>query len=232
MQYTDLFVDFDDTIYDTHGNAVLALEELYRDFHLDRHFACIDDFTVPYWRENINLWRQYSQGQIDRDYLMVERFRRPLAEGEGLDPDREFCLRVSDHFLDLCSVKPGILPGARELLDYLQGRGYRMHLCSNGFHEVQYKKLNASDTMRYFTTVVLSEDAGANKPSKAFFDYALRVSEADPARTLMIGDNPDTDITGAHTAGLDTLYYNRWDTPAHPTATMQVSSLTEIIGLL
>lgn len=233
MKYKDIFIDFDDTIYDTRGNAELALHELYEHFNMERHFERYEDFSTPYWNANVELWTQYSRGEIDRDYLMVERFRRPLACGCGFDTSRENCLRVSDVFLDLCSCKPGINDGARELLDYLQSR-YRLHLCSNGFHEVQFKKLQASDTERYFTTVVLSEDAGVNKPNPAFFEYALRVSGAERNTTVMIGDNFNTDILGARSAGIDQIYFNRWDWSQReqPDACPEVDSLTDIIGLL
>lgn len=230
-QYTDLFIDFDDTLYDTRGNAEIALSELYRDFELGRYFERLEDFTVPYWKANVELWGQYSRGEVSRDYLIVERFRRPLSEGHGLEPTREYCLEVSDHFLELCACKPGLVEGARELLDYLQPR-YRLHLCSNGFHEVQYRKLKASDTLRYFRTVVLSEDAGHNKPSKEYFDYALRVTHAQPATTLMIGDNYATDIQGAANAGLDTLLFDRWQDPAAAQHEPKVKQLHEIMQLL
>lgn len=230
-QYTDIFIDFDDTIYDTHGNAEIALSELFDKMGFDRYFSSLEDFTRPYWTANIDLWRQYAKGEITRDYLIVERFRRPLSVGMPASPSREYCLEVSDMFLDLCSNKPGILDGARELLDYLHSR-YRLHLCSNGFHEVQYKKLKASDTYRYFTTICLSEDAGANKPSTQFFDYALSQSGAAKENTIMIGDNFNTDILGARASGIDQLYYNRWGEPyeeSNETCVM-VNTLREIIS--
>ena len=233
MKYTDLFIDFDDTLYDTHGNAVIALGELFEALQLGTFFPDPDLFYDEYWKTNIDLWTRYSKGEITRDYLIVERFRRPLSFGKGLEPTEEYCLKASDLFLDFCSNKPGLVEGARELVDYLKTKGYRMHICSNGFHEVQYKKLRACGLHDSFDTIILSEDAGANKPSKQYFDYALQISGASKEQTLMIGDNFNTDILGAKQAGLDTAYFNRFpDYPAPEPVTFEVTALRELMKIL
>ena len=234
-KYTDLFIDFDDTLYDTYGNAVIALRETFEAFRLDRYFPDPKVFYDAYWAANIDLWGRYSRGEIDRPFLIVERFRRPLSAGDGLVVTEQFCLEMSDYFLDRCAEKPGVVDGARELMDYLRSKGYRMHICSNGFHEVQYKKLAACGLRNYFDSIILSEDAWANKPSNAFFDYALRRSEASLATTLMIGDNLQTDILGAMNAGLDVMLFNRWgvdvkDSPKAPT--FVVDNLRDIKEIL
>jgi putative hydrolase of the HAD superfamily len=110
-----------------------------------------------------------------------------------------------------------------------------MHMTSNGFHEVQYKKLAACGLRDYFDTVILSEDAGVNKPSPLYFDYAFKVSGANKETTLMIGDNLQTDILGALNAGIDAMLFNRWnvdvkDSPQTPT--FVVSHLKDIMNIL
>lgn len=252
--FTDLFIDFDDTLYDTHGNAVIALKEVYEHFHLADYMANEEEFYRDYWDTNVKLWDQYAHGLIERDYLIVERFRHPLAIGRGLEEKtaaydvsvgdfpvatRTFCLEVSDFFLSRCAVKPGVVPGAHELMAYLRERGYRLHMTSNGFHEVQYSKLRASKLFDFFDTIILSEDAGVNKPHPDFFRYAFEQSGADPASTLMIGDNIVTDILGAKLAGLPTLYFNHTGLPrpsiveGHPDpVNYEVRNLKEIMEIL
>ena len=235
MKYKDLFIDFDDTLYDTYGNAVIALRETFEAFHLERYFAEPKDFYDAYWTANIDLWTRYSKGEIDRPFLVVERFRRPLSVGKGLEVTEAFCLEMSDKFLDFCSTKSGVIEGAHELMDYLRSRGYRMHMTSNGFHEVQYKKLAACGLRDYFNTIILSEDAGVNKPLPQYFDYALNKSGAERQTTLMIGDNLNTDVLGALNAGIDAMLVNRWNikkTDIPNTVTFVVDGLRDVMKIL
>lgn len=235
-KYSDIFIDFDDTLYDTRNNAIIALKELYDAMHFDEQGIEEEKFYDIYWQTNMYLWGKYSKGEITRDELIVERFRKPLHEAscKGINPTVEYCLEVSDKFLDLCSVKSGLIDGARELVDYLRSQGYRLHLCSNGFHEVQYKKLASCGLKECFDTIVLSEDAGANKPSPAFFDYALKVTGASRNTTLMIGDNYNSDIEGALDSNIDAMLYQRWDPTFEPPRPVNyiVNTLKEITDIL
>lgn len=234
MGYRDIFFDFDDTLYDTRGNADIALTEVFRDYGLDRFFSNPQFFYDSYWKINSELWLQYNKNEISKDYLVIERFKRPLLLGNGIDVTEELCLKISDSFLSYCSDKPGVLPGCYELLDYLKAEGYRLHICSNGFNEVQYKKLRASNLTDYFSTVVLSEDASANKPSSRFFDYAFDVTKACKDSTLMVGDNYFADVCGALDYGIDACLYRRWDKTFVPDrdVTFVVNSLKELIDVL
>lgn len=234
MKYKDLLIDFDDTLYDTRGNAIISLAELFEEFHLGDYFDDPNVFYDEYWKTNVELWAQYAKGEIERQYLIVERFRRPLSLGRGLNPTVEYCLQISDRFLELCSVKPGTVEGAHELLRYLKSKGYRLHIASNGFHEIQYRKIEAAGMHDYFDLIILSEDAGANKPSKQFFDYALDITGADRATTLIIGDNYNTDILGAQNAGIDTMLFKRWDkdfVPPQP-VNYAINALSEAMEVL
>ena len=49
---------------------------------------------------------------------------------------------------------------------------------------------------------------------------------------MMIGDNLQTDIIGAHDVGLDTILFNRWDIPPSDIPTHTVAALREIMQIL
>ena len=232
--YKDIFIDFDDTLYDTRGNASIALREVFALFRLAPYFPDPKVFFDSYWQANTELWVQYSRGEIARDYLIVQRFMRPLSMASGLAVSEALCLDINDKFLELCSSKPGVIEGAHELMDYLRGRGYRLHICSNGFREVQYKKLNACGLHPYFDTIILSDEVGAVKPLKAFYAAALQVAGAEAETTIMIGDNYQNDILGAMNAGIDAMLFNRWEKGFVPPqrVTYVVEELKDIIYIL
>lgn len=232
MRYSDIFIDLDDTVYDTRNNAIEALHDTFEEFGLGRWFPDPEVFHEAYWQANMELWRLYSKNEIERQYLIIERFRRPLAL--AFEASEEYCQRMSDRFLELCVSKPGVIAGAHEMLAYLKACGCRLHIASNGFREIQYRKMEAAGLAQYFDSVILSEDAGANKPSEVFFDYALKQTGASRETSLMIGDNYDNDVVGALDYGMDAMLFNRWDTSFVPPrkVTYLVNALSEVQSLI
>ena len=147
MKYKSLFIDLDDTLWDTYHNNKECLEEVYVAHHFDRHYASFEAFFDIYWPHNNLLWEQYRNNEIDRQTLIIERFRymlRPL----GIE-DTKSVLEINNDFLQRTTRKTRLVPGAIELLEYLRP-SYRMYILSNGFREVQFKKLSNSGLAPYF----------------------------------------------------------------------------------
>lgn len=167
---------------------------------------------------------------IKKEELIVERFLAPVREF-GID-DPEYAKNLSDDFLERTTRKTRLVDGTIELLEYLKPR-YKMHILSNGFREVQYKKIENSGLRKYFDKIILSEDANINKPHEGMFTYALKNTNSKRNKTIMIGDSWEADIVGAKNSRIDQIWFN----PAHlnpdgfePTYT--VDSLLKIIEIL
>lgn len=230
MHYKNLFIDLDDTLWDTYHNNKECLEELYNLHNFGRYYASFEAFFDLYWPNNNNLWAQYRNHEINRQTLIFERFNYMLAP-MGIT-DRTKILSINNDFLQLTTTKTGLIEGAIELLDYLHKR-YRLFILSNGFREVQFKKLENSGLAGYFERLILSEDAGIQKPHKGIFDYALVNTNSKKNESLMIGDSWDADIAGAYNSKIDQIWFNPQKEPAldfEPTFT--VCSLREIKAIL
>ena len=139
---------------------------------------------------------------------------------------------MNHDFLMRTTTKSRIVPGAKELLEYLHPR-YRLFILSNGFREVQYKKLCSAGLERYFERLILSEDAQIQKPHKGIFDFALQQTHSLRAESLMIGDCWEADIVGAYQSGIDQIWLNPKGLPTEGfTPTYTVRSLAEIKEIL
>lgn len=229
--YKFIFLDLDDTIWDFHTNAQKALYTIFHTENLNVHYESFEQFYQVYSKKNLELWSQYGQGVITKDILAVQRFLYPL-QVIGIH-DEEKAGRMNTSFLDTLGDQTELMPYAKEFMDFCVALGLPMTIVSNGFCEVQYKKLRNSRIEDYFAHVVLSEEAGALKPDPAIFEYALNLNNARHDEVLMIGDSFDADIMGASRANIDALFLNTTRKQVHlPNGTLEIISLKEALDYL
>ena len=229
--YKTVFIDLDDTLWDFHANAKSSLQEIYEIKKLGQYFDSFEQYFSIYAKRNIELWEEYGKGTISKEELSLERFLHPLIQ-VGID-NSILAKEIGEEYLGLLPTRTMLVEYASDLLEYLYPK-YPLTIVSNGFVEVQYKKLKSCHIEHYFSHVVLSEAAQALKPDKRIFEYALQLNNASASETIMIGDSYEADIKGAQNAGIDQLYFN----PKSPIkefnkqATHKVTKLQEILEIL
>lgn len=237
-EITTVWLDLDDTLIDFTTNARAALTEMWRDEKLlQKLFATPDDWAESYERYNMALWARYNLGEISRDYLRMERFRRPLVEGGLSDAGaRAVATRFDPLYLDHLAAQRALMPGATELLKWLRTRSdIKIGILSNGFKEVQYRKIHTAGLDPYIDLTVLSDDIGINKPDPRLFEYAMqRAADTEPSHHLMVGDNPVTDVGGALGAGWNAIWYHPPRAPrgACPEGALEIAQLGRLPQLL
>jgi putative hydrolase of the HAD superfamily len=231
MNYKTVFIDLDDTLWDFHANAKSSLQEIYEERNLGQYFDSFDQYFNLYAKRNLELWEMYGKGTISKEALSLERFQHPLIQ-VGID-NASLAKEIGEQYLGLLPTRTMLMPFAKELLDYLFPK-YPLTIVSNGFVEVQYKKLHSCHIEQYFAHIVLSEAAEALKPDKRIFEYAMRLNNATAAETIMIGDSYEADIKGAQNAGIDQIYYNPriYAAEINKPATYWVKSLEKIMELI
>lgn len=207
---TWVWVDLDDTLIDFKTNSRSALTRLFAVRRLDRWFGSAEAWIEAYEHHNKALWGEYAAGSIERDFLRMERFRRPLTDAGISDAEARTMSEAFDtEYLDYLAAEKELMPGAIHLLDTLRRHGVKIGVLSNGFADVQYRKIRSAGLDTYIDLTVLSDDIGINKPDVRLFEYAMqRSGDVEPSHHLMIGDNPTTDIGGAVGAGWQAILYS------------------------
>ena len=102
-----------------------------------------------------------------------------------------------------------LVPGAKQMLESLQAKGYRLFAASNSFGHLQRSRLAHAGILDFFEDTYISMDIGYDKPDIRFYQEALRRCGLQPSEVLMIGDSMTTDVLGAQAAGIDALFFDR-----------------------
>jgi putative hydrolase of the HAD superfamily len=199
-----IFFDLDHTLWDYDRSAQETLLEIFVNLELAKSGITEKKFVNTFYEVNDKLWMKYNDGLVDREYIKNERFNEVFLTS-GIDVAKS--KMASAYFLSNCSLKPYLMTDAITALNYLDKR-YELHIITNGFLDAQNRKLSSSGIAKYFKVMVTSECANSRKPSPEIFEYSLSEAGASKDDSIMIGDNPRTDIHGAKSFGMKTIFYN------------------------
>jgi putative hydrolase of the HAD superfamily len=230
MPYKHLFFDLDHTLWDFHNNQITTLKQLFIRFQLDRFFNSFDDFFKQYMPINTNLWHEYQHGRIPKKEVKVGRFYQTFFNA-GFD-DMPTAESFADAFVSDNSLQTGIIPHTMEVLEYLKKKKYHLYIITNGFREAQHTKMEKSGLTPFFERTFISEDIGASKPNRKFFEYAIKSANARKAESLVIGDSLENDIKGARDFGVNQVYFNPEKAPHKEKVFREIASLKELMEWL
>ena len=197
-----VYFDIDDTLLDHRRAERAALADCQAAFpglgcHDARHVS------ETYHAGNAPLWRDYGDGQITKDFLKRERFRKLLAALDAdEDPDT-----VSDHYLGRYGAHWSWMEGAEAAYRAVAAR-YPVGLLTNGFTEQQRGKLARFPLLSDLAkTVIISEEVGAMKPQPAIFQHATDAAGVRPDEILYVGDSLHSDVQGGLGFGWNVAWF-------------------------
>ena len=198
-----IFFDLDHTLWDFDKNSGLAFESIFKKNKISVE---LEDFLVVYSPINENYWKLYRENKVTQSELRHGRLKETFEALKLAVTDLQI-EQLSFDYIDHLPQHNHLLEGTKELLEYLKPL-YKMHIITNGFKEVQFRKLEKSGILSYFETITTSEDAGVKKPHQDIFKKALKEASANADESLMIGDNLEADVIGALEAGMKAIIFN------------------------
>ena len=231
MAYKDLFFDLDHTLWDFETNSKETIQELYTTHRLaELGIVDFDGFYSTYSAHNHRLWDRYTKGFIKQEELRWKRVYLSLLDFKVAN--EPLAKEMSQAYLEILPNKKHLFPYTIEILEYLKQKDYKMHLITNGFESVQFKKIKNSGLADYFIEVITSEASNSLKPHTDIFEYALRNAKATVAESIMIGDNESADIQGGINIGMDTIFVNHIQAIPTIPATYTITHLKELETIL
>ena len=204
-KYKSIFFDLDNTLWDFDKNSFEALKQTYLHYGINNTISDFNTFYSTYSKINDACWQEYREQKISKKELIIKRFKNTLEHFSIKEID---FIEFNGQYLGSMAKQLHLIEGAIEILEYLKSKNYKLFIITNGFKEVQYKKLENTGLLKYFQKVFVSEEVKAPKPHKEIFEHALKSSNSAKKHSIMIGDSWESDILGSKQFGIDQVHFS------------------------
>ncbi|WP_438494194.1 YjjG family noncanonical pyrimidine nucleotidase [Paenibacillus sp. IHBB 3054] len=226
MKYEVILFDADDTLFDYGMAEGQAFLNVFAHFGLP---TGAEEYAASYREINQALWKDLEQGRITSAALRVERFNRLFAHHKLEYSPEAF----SEVYLRFLGEGTYLIQGAVELCGELTG--CRLAIITNGIKDVQLSRIQGSPLCNTFEQIIISEEAGSQKPEPGIFDYAFaKLGITDKSKVLIVGDSLTSDIQGGMNYGIDTCWFNPLEkaNEAGIKPTYEIRDLSELLGII
>lgn len=224
---TDIFFDLDHTLWDFDKNSILAFDKIFKKQHPTINTTKFIEIYAPI---NQACWKLYQVDKMTHEELRYERLRQSFVLMRYEISDQEID-SISHDYIEFLPDNNQLFEGAIEVLDYLYPK-YQLHIITNGFAEVQQRKMYHSGLEKYFQTITNSEMAGVKKPHRNIFEYALSLADVPKENTIMIGDCIDADVRGAMAFGMQAILFDEKEIHSPEEGIMVIKHLLELKNIL
>ena len=201
MKIEHVFFDLDHTLWDFEKNSELTFHKIFADNGIA---ITLQDFLEVYKPLNLEYWKLYREEKISKKALRYERLKKTFDAVNYTISD-DLIDKIAIEYIDNLANFNHLFDGTFELLDYLKEK-YTLHIITNGFEEIQSKKMMNSKIHHYFDKIITSDSVGVKKPNPKVFNYALESAKATKESSIMIGDSLEADVQGALNIGLKAIH--------------------------
>ena len=199
----NIFWDLDHTLWDFDKNSDLTIKKILKLNQINIDYKV---FLKEYHPINRKYWDMYRQNKVSKPDLRFYRLYDTFKKINYDITDNLINKMAEDYIIHLSDYNY-LIPNAALVLEKFSMK-YDMHIITNGFKNVQLKKLKKSGLNKYFKTLTISEDIGVQKPNEKIFFHALSIASAEIKNSIMIGDNYNADVLGAKNIGMKSIYFN------------------------
>jgi putative hydrolase of the HAD superfamily len=223
---TDVFFDLDHTLWDFEKNSALTFEKILVENDVKVELA---DFLKVYVPNNLIFWKLFRDNKISKEDLRYQRLKLTF-DTLKMHVHDAIIHRLAEEYINNLTNYNHLFPNTINVLNYLKPK-YKLHIITNGFQEIQEKKLKNSGIYDYFSVFINADMAGVKKPNPLIFQLALEKANVQAEKAMMIGDSLEADILGAKAIGFHTLHFNAHAEENHDLSIM-ISDLNEIKSYL
>ena len=218
MPIKAIFLDMDETLCDTQGANIKALElftqkstELFSTPFNEQQFS--EDYLKGVYKELAIVPSLQKQCETEGEFRLL--LIQTLLNEQGVKCSKEDAQTLQNTFDEQRMQLFDFFPGCKEMLKRLR-HDYHLTVITNGPTFSQYPKLDAVKMEEHVDHILvggdLVEQGREEKPHPEIFELALAQAKCKASEAIHVGDSLKADIGGANRMNM----LNVWINPLHP----------------